>query len=141
MTENRISLKLKNSLSEVDTLCRSLEEFGESLGLARKAIFEICLAMEEVVNNIISYGYTDDAIHWIEIAISHENGTLIILIEDDGIPFDPLKAEEPDCECPIEQRKVGNLGIHLTKKYVDEMVYERQGDRNILTLRKNVEKT
>ena len=138
MIPDKVSLELRNSLSELDALCQSLEQFGKSLGLSSKIVFEICLAMEELVSNIISYGFEDDAVHFIKVAISHENGILIIRLEDDGVPFDPLKAEEPDCECPIEQRKVGNLGIHLTKKIMDDMVYERQENRNVLTLKKSI---
>ena len=108
------------------------------MGLSSKTSFQICLAMEEIVSNIITYGYTDDAVHLIKIAISHQDGILTIRLEDDGIPFDPLKAEEPDCECPVEQRKVGNLGIHLSKKVMDDMLYERSGNKNILTLRKDI---
>ena len=138
MIADRVSLELRNSLSELDALSESLEQFGNSLGLSNKIVFEICLAMEELVSNIISYGFTDDAVHWIKVAMSHQEGILVIRLEDDGIPFDPLKAEEPDCECPLEQRKIGNLGIHLTKKFMDDMVYERLGNKNILTLRKNL---
>ena len=138
MVAGGVSLELRNSLSELDALGESLEKFGNSLGLSNKIVFEICLAMEELVSNIISYGFTDDAVHWIKVAVSYQEGTLVIRLEDDGIPFDPLTAEEPDCECPLEQRKIGNLGIHLTKKFMDDMVYERCGNKNILTLRKNV---
>ena len=141
MIADRVSLELRNSLSELDTLGQSLQQFGEALGLSKKALFQICLAMEEVVSNIISYGYTDDAVHWIKIAILHEQGILIIRLEDDGIPFDPLWAQEPDCECPVEERKVGNLGIHLCKKVMDDMIYERCGNKNILTLKKDIKVT
>ena len=141
MIADKISLELRNSLSELESLSHSLEQFGKSLGLSRKIVFEICLAMEELVSNIITHGLADDAVHFIKVAMSHENGTLIIRLEDDGVPFDPLKAEEPDCECPIEQRKVGNLGIHLTKKVMDDMVYERLKNKNVLTLKKSIKNT
>ena len=141
MIADRVSIELRNSLSELDTLCQSLQQFGEALSLSSKALFQICLAIEEIVSNIISYGYTDDAVHWIKIAILHEQGILIIRLEDDGIPFDPLWAQEPDCECPVEERKVGNLGIHLCKKVMDEMIYERCGNKNILTLKKDIKAT
>ena len=141
MIADRVSLELRNSLSELDTLGQSLQQFGEELGLSNKVLFQICLAMEEIVSNIISYGYTDDAVHWIKIAILHEQGILIIRLEDDGIPFNPLWAQEPDCECPVEERKVGNLGIHLCKKVMDEMIYERCGNKNILTLKKDIKVT
>jgi len=141
MIADRVSLELRNSLSELDTLCQSLQQFGEALGLSNKASFQICLAMEEVFSNIISYGYTDDAVHWIKIAISHDQGILMIRLEDDGIPFNPVWADEPDCECPVEERKVGNLGIHLCKKVMDDMIYERCGNKNILTLKKDIKVT
>ena len=138
MIADRVSLELKNSLSELRTLGSSLEQFGKALGLSSKTLFEITLSIEELFSNIVSYGYIDDAVHWIKLAISHDGEMLIIRLEDDGIPFDPLKAEEPDCECPVEERKIGNLGIHLTKKFMDDMVYERQGNRNILTVKKKI---
>jgi serine/threonine-protein kinase RsbW len=138
MIADRVSLELKNSLSELSTLGSSLEQFGEVLGLSSKILFEITLSIEELFSNIISYGYTDDAVHWIKVAISHEDDMIIIRLEDDGIPFDPLAAEEPDCECPIEQRKIGNLGIHLTKRFMDDIVYERLESKNILTVKKKI---
>jgi serine/threonine-protein kinase RsbW len=141
MMADRVSLKLRNSLSELDKLCQGLQQFGEELGLSNRAIFQICLAMEEIVSNIISYGYTDNAVHWIKIAISHEPGILAIRLEDDGIPFNPLWAKEPDCECPMEERKVGNLGIHLCKNVMDEMIYQRCGNKNVLTLKKDIKAT
>ena len=141
MIADRVSLELKNSLSELRTLGSSLEQFGKALGLSSKTLFEITLSIEELFSNIVSYGYIDDAVHWIKLAISHDGEMLIIRLEDDGIPFDPLKAEEPDCECPVEERKIGNLGIHLTKKFMDDMVYERQGDRNILIVKKKISNT
>lgn len=138
MTKGRISFELKNSLSELDTLCKNLEGFGESLGLSQRTIFKINLALEELVSNIISYGYSDDEEHWIKIAILLEDGVLVVSLEDDGIPFNPTEAKDPDCGCPIEERKIGNLGIHLCKQFVDDLVYERRGHKNIVVLRKNV---
>jgi anti-sigma regulatory factor (Ser/Thr protein kinase) len=139
MTNGRISFDLKNSLSELETLYKNLEHFGESMGLSQETIFKINLALEELVSNIISYGYTDDDEHWIKIAISLENRVLVISLEDDGMPFNPVEAKEPDCGCPVEDRKIGNLGIHLCKQFMDDLVYERRGNKNIVILRKTLE--
>ena len=138
MIADRVSLELRNSLSELDILGQILQQFGEELGLANKTLFQICLAMEEIVSNIISYGYTDDDVHWVKIALSYDKGIITIRLEDDGIPFNPLWAQEPDCECPLEKRKVGKLGIHLCKKVMDDMIYERFGNKNVLILRKDI---
>jgi anti-sigma regulatory factor (Ser/Thr protein kinase) len=139
MTEGRISFELKNSLSELKIVSKNLELFGMSLDLPQRTIFKINLALEELLSNIISYGYVDDDDHWIKVAISLEEGVLVISLEDDGIPFNPAEAKEPDCGCPLEDREIGNLGIHLCKQFMDDLIYERRGNKNIVILRKDVE--
>ena len=56
--------------------------------------------------------------------------------EDRGREFNPLEIAEPDLETPIEDRQLGGLGIHLVKNMFDLAEYRRDGDRNILLLRK-----
>lgn len=139
MSEGRISFELKNNLSELDRLREHLDQFGESNSLSKRTVFKINLALEELVTNIISYGYPDDNEHWIKIVILLEKGVLVLSLEDDGIPFNPVEAKKPDCKCPVEDREIGNLGIHLCKHFMDDLTYERRGNKNILMLRKNVE--
>ena len=141
MAKCKTSFKLKSVPSELDTMCRKLEKFCASLGLTKKCIFQLNLALDEIFTNIITHGFTDDVDHWIEIAISHEDGILEIRIEDTGVPFDPDMIKSPDPIHRIEDCKIGGLGIHLIKKMMDEVNYKRCGDKNIVTLRKNIEKT
>jgi serine/threonine-protein kinase RsbW len=140
MAKNKVSFKLKSKLSELDTLCRNLEKFGQTIGLSSKCMFEANLALDELFTNIISYGFNDNQEHTIKVTISHQNNKLIFLIEDDGIPFNPTKVDEPDLECTIEECKIGGLGIHLAKNLMDEVCYQRCKEKNILTLKKNVKK-
>ncbi|MGD2270271.1 MAG: ATP-binding protein [Desulfobacterales bacterium] len=135
----KTSFKLKNNASELNTLCRNLEQFGNSLGLTKKCIFQVNLVLDELFTNIVTYGYKDDTDNWIKIAISHENGTLIIRIEDTAAAFDPVSVKNPDPIDDIEKCPVGGLGIHLIRKLMDEIIYERCGDKNVLTLKKNIE--
>ena len=135
MAKDKISIEFKNDLSELDGLCKKLEDFGMSLGLSKKTLFHVNLVMEEVFTNIISYGFEDKTEHCIKITVSHENGTLELRAEDDGIPFNPTQIEAPDLCCPIEDRKVGGLGCYLTKRLMDHVEYQRLGNKNILTLK------
>ncbi len=142
MAKDKISFKLKNDLSELDTLLQNLENFCVQLGLSKRCQCEIDLVSEELFTNIISYGYTDNAEHWIKITISFKHGILIMRIEDDGIPFNPLKeVESPDLDSPLKERCVGGLGVHLAKHFTKDIVYERRGDKNILTLTKVISET
>jgi anti-sigma regulatory factor (Ser/Thr protein kinase) len=89
------------------------------------------------LNNIISYGYDDEEIHEIDIEIELRSERLIIILSDDGIPFNPFKKDPPDTMLSVEERMIGGLGIHLVKKLMDEYEYKRQTNKNIITLIKH----
>jgi anti-sigma regulatory factor (Ser/Thr protein kinase) len=133
-----LKLKLKNDLDEIDRLFESIRSFGEAHGLSRKQAFQLNLVIEELFTNIVSYAYRDSKEHWIHVTISCGDGRLSICIEDDGIPFNPITAGKPDLDGPVEDRKVGGLGIHLCKEMMNNMQYRRKNNRNILTLTKTL---
>jgi len=138
MPKKSYSFKLKSDLAELDTLSRHVHNFGQSLGLSRKFLFEINLALDELFTNIISYGYQDDKDHFIEISITPQNHSLVLCIEDDGVPFNPIEVDDPDLPCNIESCKIGGLGIHLIKNLMDEVCYRRLKGKNRLTLKKEL---
>ena len=98
--------------------------------------FQIGLVIEELGVNIVEYGHDDDKAHEIEIVISSEDEAITIEIEDDGQAFNPLSdAPEPDLDAAtVEDRTVGGLGIHLVRSMMDEIHYQRQQNKNCLTL-------
>jgi serine/threonine-protein kinase RsbW len=55
---------------------------------------------------------------------------------DDGIAFDPLKVPPPDLTADLGSRPIGGLGVHFVKTLMDEVAYRRDGNRNVLTMRK-----
>jgi serine/threonine-protein kinase RsbW len=64
---------------------------------------------------------------------------LTIRTEDSGMAFNPMSAASPDTKCPLAQRKIGGLGILLIKKAMDEIHYERLGQRNVTTFIKYID--
>ena len=62
---------------------------------------------------------------------------MTLVFADSGIPYDPLKKEDPDVTLPARERQIGGLGIFMTKRIMDETEYEYRDGKNILTLRKN----
>lgn len=134
----KTTFRFKNDLSELENLCQTLERFGRSLGLQPKGLFEIQLAAEEHFANIVLHGYADKHVHWITMRLSCEEEMAIVCLEDDGIPFNPLKLAAPDTVCCVEERPLGGLGVHLVKRCVDKMDYRREGRKNILTLKKRI---
>jgi serine/threonine-protein kinase RsbW len=140
MVKKAYAFELKNSLSELDLLCRNCEEIGRSIGVSDRSIFEMNLALDELFTNIISYGFQDHQEHTIKINITIEGDLLNMRIEDDGVPFNPLESKTPDFQCDIEECKIGGLGIHLIKKLMDDIQYQRVADKNILVLRRKIRK-
>ena len=140
MVKKCYSFELKNDLSELENLCQNCEDIGRSINVSDKSIFEMNLALDELFTNIISYGFNDLREHIIKISITVEGDQLEMRIEDDGIPFNPLESKTPDFQCGIEYCKIGGLGIHLIKKLMDDLQYQRVAGKNILVLKRKLRK-
>jgi serine/threonine-protein kinase RsbW len=133
MTET-LEINLTNKLSELDRFNQTLAEFGRRHSLADKVVHDLSLALEEILTNIISYGYADNREHEIRVRLNVQPGEVRAELEDDGQPFNPLAAPGPDTTKPLEERTIGGLGIHLVRNLMDGLEYKRQGDRNLLTM-------
>ena len=55
---------------------------------------------------------------------------------DQGVPYDPLKREDPDITLSAQERGIGGLGIFMVKQIMDEVSYRYEDHSNILTIRK-----
>lgn len=130
----QVNADLKNLSSIADFTTRNTRE----LGLNDKGVFQLQLAVDEVVSNIIIHGYTHQT-GPIHLTIWKENDKIYIRIQDRGEPFDPLKADSPDLSMPLEERSPGGLGIHFLKTITDSVHYQFKDGKNILTLTKDMD--
>jgi len=127
-------LLLPAKLENLELLMSFIKNSAEKQGFSLKNINEIQIATEEPIVNIISYAYPDKNGN-IEITCSGRKGKgLVIEIVDWGVPFDPMSMPEPDIDAPMDDRKIGGLGIYIMRKLMDEVNYERMENQNILTL-------
>jgi serine/threonine-protein kinase RsbW len=130
MAKKVIPAKLEN----LEEAINFIKEGARSLGFDDRKISQIQLASEEVLVNIINYAYAGKDGN-IEITYTPKNSkALEIEIVDWGIPFNLLEQPSPDISAPIENRKIGGLGIYLVRNTMDEVNYKRYEDRNSLTL-------
>lgn len=135
-------LHLRNEIVELERLHAAVDAFGAAHELPNRVVLALNLALDECVTNIVEYGYDDTGVHDIVIRLCMEVGTdgrgVTIQIEDDARPFDPLTVPAPRLDTSIKDRAVGGLGIHLVRRCIDTVAYERVGNRNRLLLRKRV---
>ena len=139
--EKRWTLDIGNKIPELTGVHVWIEEIRAHHLLGQDVIFAVTLALDELLTNTISYGYTDTEQHIISIEMMVDLGSIILRIDDDGAAFNPLSVQEPDVNAPLDERRIGGLGIHLVRNMLDDVQYQRSNGRNIITLRKRFART
>ncbi len=112
---------VKNRPEEKHRVLAALQSFGHAHHLPLVVFQAADLALEEHLTNVIKYAYDDGLEHDILVRFNLERAQLIIEVEDDGRPFNPLQAPEADTSIPLDQRPVGGLGIHLIRRFMDRL--------------------
>lgn len=129
-----LSLTIGNALPALPPLMITVNRFLTEHAMPQEAIFRVNLAIEEIVTNIIKYGYDDTNAHVIKVFLDLSPVIIHLRLEDDGHSFNPLQAPEPDIHLPLNQRKIGGLGLHLVREIVGHIAYRREKDVNILEM-------
>lgn len=131
-------ITIANALPETGRVASLLAEFASPYAVPAPIIADMSVALDEVLSNIIKYGYTDSNRHEITIRFTVSARELTAEVEDDGRAFDPLSVPPPDLYKPLAERKIGGLGIHFLRTLLTEVSYCRSGDRNRLVLKKSL---
>jgi anti-sigma regulatory factor (Ser/Thr protein kinase) len=136
MKNAEVKLTVKNRIEDLLRVNSIFESFATQHDIGGKLRYHLLVSIEEILTNIIKYGFDEQGVHPIHITFRNDSGAIEMEFEDRGREFNPLEVGEPDLDTPIEDRQLGGLGIHLVKNMVDVAQYRRVGDRNILLLRK-----
>ena len=102
-------------------------------------MMQINVSVEEIFVNIAHYAYSDkigEAV--IEVEIDDEPKTITITFIDSGVKYDPLAKPDPDVTLSAKDRKIGGLGIFMTKKFMDELSYEYRDGQNVFSMKKKI---
>jgi anti-sigma regulatory factor (Ser/Thr protein kinase) len=132
------SLRIGNTIGEMKNVVDLVEQFGTVHNVSKKAINELNLCLDEILNNTISYGYEDKGFHSILVTLTLVGDLMIAEIVDDGKPFDPRQATPPDPSQGLGERKVGGVGLHFVKALMDKVDYSRKKGCNHLKLHKKL---
>ena len=129
-------LIIRNDLSDLNQVADWLDRFSEEHGLPSPCTCALQVALDEVVTNIMRHSGPDPKPLVIRMAVEKEARELAVEVIDDGPPFDPRQAPEPDLTSSLEERKIGGLGCMLVRKLMDRIDYFRNGGLNHLVLHK-----
>lgn len=125
-------LILHNDVAEVTLLAAWVEQLGEELGLDMPEVFQLNLALEEAVVNVMNYAYENEGL--IKLSVSSNEQEVVFILEDEGKEFDPTKVDDPDITLSAEERQIGGLGIFLVQQFMESVNYCRKDGKNILTM-------
>lgn len=134
-----MTISLRNDLSELGRVAQLVEAFGMQRQLPTKLVFDCNLALDEVLTNVISYGFDDGQAHEIVVRIEGLPEAIRFEVVDDGVAFNPLEVKEPDLEAPVESRPIGGLGVYMVRKLMSELAYRREGDKNVLVMTRRID--
>ena len=135
MKEMNLEAKLENIPAVTDFIEGELMK----VGCPMKTQMQMDVAIDEVFTNIASYAYGDQkGSAVVRFDFDEQTRVASVTFVDTGMPFNPLESAEPDITLSADERPIGGLGIFLVKKTMDEVIYSREDDRNVLTLRKKI---
>jgi serine/threonine-protein kinase RsbW len=135
---HRLELKIANRLEEIRRVNEAINSFAERHGLDARTRRQLNVVFDELLNNVISYGYEDDSVHEIDVTVAVSGGRLYATIRDDGKPFNPFEVGAPETDLAVEDRPLGGLGVHLVRNVMDRVSYERRGADNVILLEKQL---
>jgi anti-sigma regulatory factor (Ser/Thr protein kinase) len=126
-------------IENLDKVLNFVNKQLSSVDYNMKARLQLELSVEEAYINISKYAYESE-VGKVEICCTMEEDPLQIKIRfiDSGIPYNPLENEDPDIYLGTEEKMPGGLGIFLIKKNVNNIGYEYQNGKNILTIQKKL---
>lgn len=134
MSPSELSFTLRNDRGEIARMFSLLEGFCQTHQISEDDMFNVRLVLDEAVINVIVHGYEDTAEHLINVSLAIVEGVLFIHIDDDGVAYNPLEAPAPRFDLPIEERRIGGLGVHIMKTLARDVRYTRKDNRNHLDI-------
>lgn len=135
---NAFRMTIGAAAGDVARVNAAFGEFADAHALPADIRRSLLVALDELLKNTIEYGFAGRPGG--EVTVEAELGPdrMKVTLTDDGAPFDPLDRVSPDTTLSVDTRRIGGLGIHLVRKMMDEVSYQRQADRNVLVLEKRL---
>ena len=123
----------EREIGSVGDIHRFVRTFFTQEGLDDEHLYAVDLAVEEIFTNMVKYG--DGGDRAIDIELDMQEDRLTIRLTDHNVSlFDITAAGEVDIDLPLKERKIGGLGIHLVRKFMDEIDYSYENRRSTITM-------
>ncbi|MBO6119019.1 MAG: ATP-binding protein [Lachnospiraceae bacterium] len=134
-----MEITLPATIENVEKVTEFVNAELAKINCPAKAKAEIDIAIDELFSNIANYAYNPEiGKATVKVEVQENPQAVVITFMDKGIPYDPLKREDPNVKLSADERGIGGLGIFMVKKTMDSVEYEYKDNHNILKIKKNI---
>jgi anti-sigma regulatory factor (Ser/Thr protein kinase) len=127
----RFATKVTPSPEALGQLTDTVTEFLQGAGVDARSVHHVALVIEEILTNVATHGGCPDAPA--SVALEVKPDRIAGKIGDSGTPFDLRDAPDPDIDEPVDDRKIGGLGLYLVRELTSTLDYRREGEQNWTT--------
>jgi len=134
-----LKLTLSPRLSELTRIRDELDQYLRGGSLPDTVHNTLLVVAEEVLANIVLYGFCDESSDKIEIQVGREDEAIHMEFIDPGKPFNPLRdAGRKTAGRLVDDQEAGGIGIHLIRGLTNYQGYARKSGRNHFRVTKNI---
>ncbi len=128
------SLTVPGRYDRLEQVCQFVAAAAAAAGLDASASSHCQLAVDEACTNIIEHGYGGEDRGDIRLLCDPSPGELVITIQDTAQPFDPSAVPVPDLSAPLDEMRIGGLGLFFMREVMDAVEFSYTAEGNTLVL-------
>ena len=128
------SRRVAATIEEVAPLVEWIGQCAREAGVPEPRAAGLEIAVEEAFVNVCTHAYMPPSSGSVRVCADATPAAFAVEIEDEGAPFNPLDAAAANVTAPLEERRIGGLGIHFLRRFTDDAAYCRRDGANVLTL-------
>ncbi len=126
-------IRIESRLTNLAVVEKAIDTFTKDTLISRENYGKILVSVMEAVNNAIIHGNKSDQTKYVEIELKMTNGSLTVVVQDEGAGFKHI--DVPDPTQPENILKTSGRGVFLMKKLADEIEFNKKGNCVIMTFK------
>ena len=130
---HRLALDFPSTMAETDGAAAAVQAFLDAHVPDEDFAFRVALVASEAVTNAIEHGNELDANRRVWLVVEVEPHEITVSVQDEGTGFDPTYVPDPTREGALMAE--GGRGLFLMQQLADDVRFEEEGRRVVLTLR------
>ncbi len=131
--------RFKRDINTLPDVFDFIDHYSAKENVNGPTMFTVKFVVEELFTNLVKYNISDENSD-ITLSLDIVGEDIVVRLIDCGVePFDVTQSPDVDTTLPLEERKVGGLGLHLVKKMVNSIDYQYKDRTSIITVTKHME--